>query len=144
MVDKILIIGLIIFCLLVNYITWQLSNSICTSIPSILAFNSVILLIYKIKGAEWVYWIIWKVVGYMLYFLSFIWTYPYHSAVVIIVLLIWSLVWQYLNGYERAQRRERETLMLEDIDRRLRRMEEQQEEILRLLRATHTETNKNG
>ena len=145
-VDKILIIGLIIFCLLVSYIIWQLSYSICTSIPSILGFNSSVLLIYKTMGAKWVYWLIWQVVGYTWYLLSFVWTYMYTSACLIIGLFIWSLVWQFIVWCKRTRRRKRKMHMLDDIYKRLKRMEEhqeerlkrieeQQEEILKLLRA---------
>ena len=136
-VHKILAIGLIIFCLAVSYIIWQFSYGICTSIPLILGFISSVLLMYNILGPEWVYRMIWKVLGYTWYILSFMWTYPFTSAVLIVALFIFSFYRHYFERYERAQRREREMRMLEDIDRRLRRMEERQEEILTLLRTNN-------
>ena len=137
---RLLILGLIILCLIISYIIWATSFSVCNALIWILLFNSSVLLIYKLMGPKWVYYIFGTVVWYTWDILSYIWTYPYISAGVIFVLFVGSIVWSVFGRLERARRESMQTDMIRNINDRLRKMEEkqnkillQQDEILRLL-----------
>lgn len=135
-VHRLLALGLIILCLILDYIIWNLSTSIIIGIMWILTFDSAILLAYKLLGPFWVYWAFWRVVGYTWYTLSFIWTYPYTSACIICGLFIFSVGYFIKEKIRRRRRREWLTDQITIINDRLRRLEEQQNEILKTVKET--------
>ena len=131
--NKIMAIGLIIICLILDYIFWQLYFSILF----ILAFDGTILLMFKIWGPVWVYSRFWYMIRYVGYLLSFVWTHPYISSFVIVVLFILSVVLpivRYSTQRSRAQKVDTIEETILSLSVRLRRMEERQEEILQLLK----------
>ena len=126
-------IGLIIICLILDYIFWQLYFSILF----ILAFDGTILLMFKIWGPVWVYSRFWYMIRYVGYLLSFVWTHPYISSFVIVVLFILSVVLpivRYSTQRSRAQKVDTIEETILSLSVRLRRMEERQEQILQLLK----------
>ena len=131
--NKIMAIGLIIICLILDYIFWQLYFSILF----ILAFDGTILLMFKIWGPVWVYSRFWYMIRYVGYLLSFVWTHPYISSFVIVVLFILSVVLpivRYSTQRSRAQKVDTIEETILSLSVRLRRMEERQEQILQLLK----------
>ena len=130
-----MIAGLIIICLVLDFIIWNISTGIITALIWMLTLDSAVLLAYKLLGPAWVYRAFWKAVGYVWYTHSFIWTYPYRSAGIICGLVVLSMAYSIYQCISRRQRREwlRDQNTL--INERLRRIEEKQDEILRLLRA---------
>ena len=130
---RFLIIGLIIICLLFSYIFWHLYLGILF----ILAFNCTMLILYKVLGPELVYWLFWKGVVYVRYCLSYVISHPYISAAVIVVIFSWSIYWtlkRWYIEYSRVEREERMETAIVSINTRLQKIEEQQEEMLHLLR----------
>lgn len=78
--------------------------------------------------------------GYTWYFLTFIWTYPYISAFCIVVMFIAGICWRIYvcyKEYERAERKKNMESTIQSMNTRLQKMEEQQKEILRLLKDLH-------
>ena len=131
--NKIMAVGLIIICLILNYIFWQFYFSILF----ILAFDGAILLMYKIWGPAWVYSKFWYMIHYVGYLLSFVWTHPYISSFVIVVLFILSVILpivRCLTYRSRAQQVDTIEETILSLSVRLRRMEEKQEQILQLLK----------
>ena len=131
--NKIMAIGLIIICLILDYIFWQLYFSILF----ILAFDGTTLLMFKIWGPVWVYSRFWYMIRYVGYLLSFVWTHPYISSFVIVVLFILSVVLpivRYSTQRSRAQKVDTIEETILSLSVRLRRMEERQEQILQLLK----------
>ena len=130
-IDKVLVIGLIALCLLLSYILWQLY------VPTlnILALNGTVLLMYKVMGPLWVYSMIWWISGWILYMMYFIWAHPYISACVIVGMFVVGIVrWvmRFFAAQNRAEEEENFKTTILNLNARLRRMEERQEEILNL------------
>ena len=130
-VNRVLAVGLIILCLILNYLIWSFSYSAFTAIIFILTFDSSVALVYRILGPLWVYWFFWKVVGYVWYTVSYMWTYPYISAGVICGLFLFSTLYSVYQWRRRVERREWNEDMIRSIALRLQRMEEQQNKILK-------------
>ena len=130
-VNRVLAVGLILLCLILNYFIWIFSYSVFTAIIFILTFNSSVALGYKILGPLWVYWFFWKVVGYVWYTVSYMWTYPYISAGLICGLFLFGTLYSVYQWRRRVERRELNEDMIRSIALRLQRMEEQQNKILK-------------
>ncbi|CAI8028632.1 hypothetical protein GBAR_LOCUS16309, partial [Geodia barretti] len=130
-VNRVLAVGLILLCLILNYFIWIFSYSAFTATIFILTFNSSVALGYKIVGPLWVYWFFWKVVGYVWYTVSCMWTYPYTSAGVICGLFLFATLYSVYQWRRRVERREWNEDMIRSIALRLQRMEEQQNKILK-------------
>lgn len=130
-VNRLLALGLIILCLGLSYIVWNCSYSAFTAISFILTFNSSVILAYKLLGALWVYWFFWKAIGYVLYAVSFIWSYPYISAGLICLLFVFTTLYSIYQWRRGVKRREWNENMIKSISKRLEKMEERQEEIFR-------------
>ena len=146
-VNKILGFGLIIICLVFNYIFWQLYFSILF----ILAFDSAVFLASMLWKPIWVYSKFWYLMQYMWGLLAFVWNHPYISTFVIMVLFVLSIVWPIVKCWAR-RKRERQQITIEqtvlqlswrliDMEKRqkeqnevLQRMENRQKEILDYLR----------
>ena len=129
----IIVIELIIICLLFSYIFWQLYLGILF----ILAFNCSVLILYKVLGSELVHQLFWKGGEYAKYFLSYVFSHPYISAAVIVVIFGGSIYWtlkRWHIEYSRVEREERMETAIVSINTRLQKIEEQQEEMLHLLR----------
>ena len=137
---KLLIIGLIIFCLLFSLIVWYLNLGILF----ILAFNCFVFLLYNILGPVLVYWLLWKGGEYVRYCLSFVASHLYISAAVIVVTFGSSLYWKLKSRYEEYKRFGREERMeddivfikaqLQEIKEQQKEIKEQQKEMLNLLK----------
>ena len=143
--NKIMAIGLIIICLILDYIFWKFYFSILF----ILAFDGTILLMFKIWGPVWVYSRFWYMIRYVGYLLSFVWTHPYISSFVIVVLFILGITIfivrcfiMPIRSWLAHRRRERQLTTIEqtvqDNSMRLSRVEERQEKILKLLKEINT------
>lgn len=126
-------VGLIIICLILNYIFWRLYFSILF----ILAFDGAILLMFKLWGPLWVYSKFWYAIHHSLNFLYFLWTYPYITAFMIVVLFVLSVVLpivRYSTRRSTAQTVDTIEGTILSISRRLRAMEEREEQIFKLLK----------
>ena len=127
------IIVLIILCLLFSYIFWHLYLGILF----ILAFNCSVVILYKVLGADLLYWLFWKGGVYVTYCLSYVVNHPYISAAVIVLIFSASIYWtlkRWYIEYSRVEREERMETAIVSINARLQKIEEQQEEMLHLLR----------
>ena len=122
---KLLTLGLIILCLIINYFTSLISFhiGICNAIIWILLFNSSVLLIYKFMGPKWVYYIFGTVVWYTWDILSYLWTYPYISAGAIFVVFVGSIAWSIYWICRRIRRENMQTDMLVKSNATLEKME---------------------
>ena len=129
--DRVLAGGLIILCLILNYVIWSFSYSAFTALIFILTFNSSVALGYKILGPMWVYWAFWKAVGFIWYIVSYMWTYPYISAAIICGLFLFGSLYTVYQWRRRVERREWSEDMIRSIAIRLQGMEEQQNKIVR-------------
>ena len=125
----IMAIGLIIICLILDYILWKLYFSILI----ILAFDGLIFFLVTIWGLAWVYSMFWFVIHGVWYLLSFGWTHPYVLLFLIVVLLVLSIVLAILRCLQRRRRAQQihntEQTVL-SISERLCAMEEKQDDIL--------------
>ena len=128
-IDRALALGLIIFCLLLDYFILYFSYSAFTAIIYIFIFNSSVILVYKLLGPLWVYWLFWKAVGYVWYTVSFIWSYPYISSGLICGLFVFTTLNSIYHWRRDVERREWNENMIKSIAIRLERIEEQNEEM---------------
>lgn len=126
---RILIAILVVLCLLLDYVIWNLSYNILTAFIWILTLNSAVLLAYKVLGAEVVLWVFWKAVGYGWYTGILIWSYPYTSASLICLLFLFSILCSVYLWRRGVERREWNKDMISSIHRRLLSIEEQQKKI---------------
>ena len=80
--DAIMAIGLILFCLILSYIFWQLHLGIL----NIVTIVWIIILMVKTMGPAWVYSMLWYMIGWIWYLLPLVWTHPYISFVIFLIL----------------------------------------------------------
>ena len=130
-VNRVLALGLIILCIIIDLFIWNLSYSIISAISWILLVNSAVAVGYKLLGPLWVYWAFGMIVWYTWYVLSCIWSYPYTSAGVICVLFVINALYSIYRWRANVERMNWEQDTILSINRRLCSIEQQQTEIVR-------------
>ena len=81
-------IGLVVFCVLLDYIIWKLSTGILDALRMCLPLNCLVYVVYRLAGPMWVYWGVWKIVLFVESCGFFVSEYPILSAGVTIVLFL--------------------------------------------------------
>ena len=128
-------IGLIIICLILDYIFWQLY----VSVLHILAFDGIIILMVKIWGLVSVYSLFWCIIHYTWYLLFFVWTYLYFLLFLIVLvavlvaicrLSIVLAIFHCLKHRRRAQQLHNTEQTVLKLSERLHTIEEKQDDIL--------------
>ena len=119
---------LVAVCALLDYIIWRLSTGIMNGITTIMAMNSIVFIVYKLKGPVWGLWLFWVVVEIIDYLGSFILTYPLPSAVTFCGLFLVSAGY---NCWVKLWRKNVVVSGIYEVIIRLEALEEGQREIMR-------------
>ena len=81
-------IGLVVFCVLLDYIIWKLSTGILDALLMCLPLNCLVYVVYRLMGPMWVYWGVWKIVPFVESCGLYVSEYPILCAGVTIVLFL--------------------------------------------------------
>ena len=140
--NTIMAVGLIIICIVLNCIFWQLNFRILFT----LAFDGTIYLMYMRWGPAWVYSMFWQLICYVWYLVSLLWTYTsfYLLLAVIIVFYVLSLIVLPIRSYRARRTRRQQLHTIEQtvlsLSERLSRMEEREADRVQRIHVTVEET----
>ena len=148
--NTIMAVGLIIICIVLNCIFWQLNFRTLFT----LAFDGTIYLMYMMWGPAWVYSMFWRLICYVWYLVSLLWTYTSFYlllAVIIvsyvlslIVLPLLSLIVLPIRSYRARRTRRQQLHTIEQtvlsLSERLSRMEEREADRVQRIHVTIEET----
>ena len=117
-----LMAGIIIFCLILHYLLWKISNNIFTAVINAVTLQTTVAVVYKLLGPELLYWGFFRVALCAWYTLAFVWAYLYISTGIVSLLCVGGNIYQWRR---RVQKKEWMSNMIRNMDRRLQVMEEQ-------------------
>ena len=126
-----LAVVLVMFCLIPDYFLWKSSNNILSAIINIITLNTVVALAYEVLGPELLYWGFFQGARCALYTLTFVWSYPYASAVIVSMLCVGGNIYQWRRRVNKDNMIKSMYDRLKKVESQNKRMEEQLNKIIK-------------